>query len=127
MNINDINPEKLVLIRWRDIVLSNKSFLDEDIERISPQFELVGRIKAVRRGLAVIQMEWGLMKDYEDEYDGDAGKETQIIPVGCIELVREVKLGKTLYTKEIEPDGHGPRERQRDGAGPNKPVEGAEL
>lgn len=98
--LSKISPGKLVLVRWRDIVWSKKGIDDEDIEHVSPQFELIGKFKCVKRGIAAIQVEWGLLKDYEDEYDGDAGNEMQIMPVGCIELVREVKLGKTLYKKD---------------------------
>ena len=99
-DLNKILPGKLVLVRWRDIVWSKKGIDDEDIEHVSPQFELVGKFKCIKRGIAAIQVEWGILKDYEDEYDGDAGTEMQIIPAGCIELIREVKLGKTLYKKE---------------------------
>jgi len=108
---------KLVLIRWVDILEMHgcDDVLDPaDYEKKIPVFEIVGKIKHVRRGIVVVTVEWAQMADYED-YDGDAGKTTQLIPAGCIESIFELKVGKKAYQKPI------PKDDDDAGREPSKP------
>lgn len=130
MNLNEIPDNKLVLIRWQDIVYFAKGMHPEDtIEDMAATatLEIVGRLTHTHRGIAVVQVEWPVMSHEKYDDEGEAGRSTQLIPTGCIQSVHELKIGKKLYVKETEPDGNGPRERGRNSPGPDKPIEGAEL
>ena len=96
MQIRDIPKGTLVVVRWKDILWAEQHVRDEDIERTSPMFETVGKWVGAKRGLVVIKPEWGLMTDYE-EYEGEAGQTSQIMPAGCIEAIYECKIGKRIY------------------------------
>ena len=96
MQIRDIPKGTLVVVRWKDILWAEHPVRDEDIERTCPIFETVGRWVGAKRGLIVLKPEWGLMKDY-DEYEGEAGQTSQIMPAGCIEAIYECKIGKRIY------------------------------
>lgn len=118
MKVADIPREKLLLIRWKDILelhLSDDAIDDEDYERRMPVMELVGRIKTIRRGIVVVETEWSLMKDF-DEYKGEGGS-TQLMPIGCIDSVFELKIGKRLYQN---PDYR--EEAKKDAGDTNKPT-----
>ena len=102
MKITNIPKDKLLLLRWKDILELHDGGSDEglvrdeeDYDRLVPILELMGRIKTVRRGIIVVETEWNLMKDY-DEYSG-SGPSTQLIPIGCIDSIFELKIGKCIY------------------------------
>lgn len=128
MNLNEIPDNKLVLIRWQDIVYFAKGMHPEDtVEDMAATaiLEIVGRLTHVRRGIAVVQVEWPVMSHEKYDDEGEAGRSTQLIPTGCIQSVHELKIGKKLYVKETEPDGGRPG--RTDSTEPHKPVKGPEL
>ena len=123
MNINEINPEKLVLIRWQDIVYFAKGMHPEDTiddMAATAMLEIVGRITHVYRGIVVVQVEWPVMSHEKYDDEGEAGRSTQLIPVGCVMSVHELKVGKKLYIKE--PDEDGGRSGRTDSTESNKPA-----
>ena len=97
MSLKEIPIGQLVVVRWKDILWVEKIIREEDIERVTPVFETVGKIAHCKRGLLVIRPEWGIFKEYED-YEGEAGNTTQIIPMGCVEAIYECKVGKKFWT-----------------------------
>ncbi len=116
--VQDISHDKILLIKWRDILeLHNKEGLDvkdeDDYDRVSPTVESVGKIFGVKRGMVALQPEWCPMKDHQD-YEGSTGETIQLMPVGCIESIYELKIGKKLYKNpdfedtEVKPDATGP-------------------
>lgn len=104
MKLNDLPQDKLVLIRWKDILEyhgSDDTYDPEDYPRKCPTFELVGFIKYIKRGIVVIRPERGIMMDDEDASDGYSGRSSQLIPAGAIESVYELKIGKKIYSNPI--------------------------
>lgn len=115
MRLADIPHDKILLVRWRDIIefhsREQAEIQDEDdYERVVPIVESLGRIVGVRRGMIALEPEWHIMKDHK-EYEGHAGETVQLMPVGCIEAVYEMKIGKKIYKNPLFEDevkeGHG--------------------
>ena len=116
MRLEEIPKEKILLVKWRDVVefgsKEKEGIKDvDDFERVTPIVESVGKIFGVKRGMVALQPEWCPMKDHQD-YEGNTGESIQLMPAGCIEAVYELKVGKRLYKnpqfEEDEKDAAGP-------------------
>ena len=100
--LSDICSDSIVLVRWRDIVHLEEGYHPEDggtMDTISPILEFVGRLIKVKRGIAAFQMEWDVFRHTGYDMEGAAGHETQLIPVGCIESLHELTVGKCLFSR----------------------------
>jgi len=107
LKLNDLPIDKLVLIRWKDIIeyhQSDDTYDPDDYSRKCPTFELVGWVKHLRRGILVVRPERGLTMDDEDGSEGFSGRSSQLIPAGCVDSVYELKIGKKLYSNPLYKD-----------------------
>ena len=105
--IHEIDPDKLVLIRWRDIVelkdgLEPRDRDTDDLDAILPVIETPGKVIKVARGIAVVKTEWQLNTRADYAFEGHAGCSTQLVPVGCIDAIYEIKIGKKIYAAPKE-------------------------
>ena len=105
MKISDLPKDKPVLVRWRDIVHLKDGLRPEDsdaFDTIVPILEFIGKFIKAKRSIMAFEMEWEVTNHNQYEFieaEGTAGHETQLVPIGCLESIHEVNIGKCLYQR----------------------------